>query len=161
MRNKTYVSTTPQETFLEVAAVVRTGCSLRKAAGKYGINFRTLHRYCTEVKIDSHDCDKTSHSSEPGIELAFIEFEGKRNNHYTGRGHTRWDRWLIKSFPMSIFAGMVPETVCAEMLSWTCLTNLVGEVVHKKLSCGKPCSNGFRNGLRGIAFADLSFKPCR
>ncbi|GBO06943.1 hypothetical protein AVEN_148104-1 [Araneus ventricosus] len=31
-----------------------------------------------------------------------MEFEGKRTNHYTGRGFTAWDRWFIKSFPTSI-----------------------------------------------------------
>ncbi|GBM29419.1 hypothetical protein AVEN_131770-1 [Araneus ventricosus] len=31
------------------------------------------------------------------------------------------------------FAGMISETVCAEMLLWTC-SNLVGEIAHKKLS---------------------------
>ncbi|GBN57785.1 hypothetical protein AVEN_255983-1 [Araneus ventricosus] len=69
--------------------------------------------------FDARDCDKTSHSSEPGIELAFIDLEGKSNNHHTGRGYTRWNRWFMKSFPTTIFAGMVSETVCEEMLLWT------------------------------------------
>ncbi|GBO29967.1 hypothetical protein AVEN_174956-1 [Araneus ventricosus] len=80
------------------------------------------------------DCDKTSQSSDPGIELAFIELESKHNNNYTERGYTPWDMWFRKSFPAPNFAGMVFKTVCAAMLSWTCRTNLVGEVVHKKLS---------------------------
>ncbi|GBN13740.1 hypothetical protein AVEN_226961-1 [Araneus ventricosus] len=55
---------------------------------------------------------------------------------------------------------MVSETVGAEMLLRTCGTNLVGEVVHKKLSYvkGNSCGNGFRNGLRGNAFADSLWK---
>ncbi|GBL91732.1 hypothetical protein AVEN_71371-1 [Araneus ventricosus] len=44
-------STTPQETFLEAAGVVMTGCSLRTAAGKYEIYFMTLQRYSSEIKI--------------------------------------------------------------------------------------------------------------
>ncbi|GBN93355.1 hypothetical protein AVEN_200899-1, partial [Araneus ventricosus] len=44
------------------------------------------------------DCDKTSNSSNLGIEPAFIELEGRPvhrvigTNHYTGRGYTRGDR---------------------------------------------------------------------
>ncbi|GBN74245.1 hypothetical protein AVEN_63685-1 [Araneus ventricosus] len=59
------------------------------------------------------------------------------------------------------FAGMVSETVCAEMLSRTCRSNLVGEVVHKKAFLCKPCGNGFRNGLRGNAFAGSLWKVKR
>ncbi|GBN93684.1 hypothetical protein AVEN_110322-1 [Araneus ventricosus] len=55
------------------------------------------------------DCDKTSDSSEPGIEPAFTEFEGKLTNHYTGWGYTRWDRWFIKSSPTSILREWFPK----------------------------------------------------
>ncbi|GBM34428.1 hypothetical protein AVEN_226844-1 [Araneus ventricosus] len=34
-----------------------TGCSLRKAAGKCGINFMPLQRYCSEMKIASDGQD--------------------------------------------------------------------------------------------------------
>ncbi|GBN30830.1 hypothetical protein AVEN_193591-1 [Araneus ventricosus] len=37
----------------------------------------------------------------------------------------------------------------------------MGQVVHKKLSYVNFCRNGFRNGLSGNAFVDLSSKPCR
>ncbi|GBM88665.1 hypothetical protein AVEN_10501-1 [Araneus ventricosus] len=40
------------------------------------------------------DCDKTSHSSEPGTELAFVELESKRDSYYTRQGYTRWDRFF-------------------------------------------------------------------
>ncbi|GBM52947.1 hypothetical protein AVEN_111302-1 [Araneus ventricosus] len=65
---------------------------------------------------------------------SLLDLESKHNNHYTGRGYTRWDRWFIKKLIHLIFVGMVSETVCAEMLSRTCRSNLVGEVVLKKLS---------------------------
>ncbi|GBN54228.1 hypothetical protein AVEN_2717-1, partial [Araneus ventricosus] len=54
-------------------------------------------------------CDKISNSSEPGIGPAFIVLEGKRNNHYTGRGYPQWDRWFIKSFPTSILREWFPK----------------------------------------------------
>ncbi|GBM47398.1 hypothetical protein AVEN_257992-1 [Araneus ventricosus] len=47
--------TTPQETFL-----TSDDCySLRKAHGKYGINFMTLQRYCSKMKTDSDDPEST------------------------------------------------------------------------------------------------------
>ncbi|GBN93668.1 hypothetical protein AVEN_63281-1 [Araneus ventricosus] len=52
---------------------------------------------------------KISNDSEMGIEPAFIEVEGKRNNHYTGRGYIRWDKWFIKSFPTSILREWFPK----------------------------------------------------
>ncbi|GBM77014.1 hypothetical protein AVEN_15486-1 [Araneus ventricosus] len=50
-----------------------------------------------------------SNSSEPGIELAFLELEAKRNSHYTVRGYTRWDRWFIKSLSTSILLEWFPK----------------------------------------------------
>ncbi|GBN37950.1 hypothetical protein AVEN_166169-1 [Araneus ventricosus] len=61
---------------------------------------------------------QTSNSSKPGIEPAFLELESKHNNHCTGRGCTRWDRFIKKLICVN-FVGMVSETVCAEMLSRT------------------------------------------
>ncbi|GBL83812.1 hypothetical protein AVEN_132692-1 [Araneus ventricosus] len=60
---KTDGSTTPQETFLEAAAIVMTGCSLRNAAGKYGINFMAPQRYCSEMKIASDGSSGSSNKS--------------------------------------------------------------------------------------------------
>ncbi|GBN43183.1 hypothetical protein AVEN_168369-1 [Araneus ventricosus] len=48
---KTDGSTTPQETFLETAGVVITICSLRKAAGKYGMNSMTFRDTIVEFKL--------------------------------------------------------------------------------------------------------------
>ncbi|GBM39721.1 hypothetical protein AVEN_47525-1 [Araneus ventricosus] len=52
---------------------------------------------------------QTSNSTEPEIEHAFLELEGKRNNHYTGWGYTRWDRWFIKSLSTSILREWFPK----------------------------------------------------
>ncbi|GBM86024.1 hypothetical protein AVEN_120338-1 [Araneus ventricosus] len=52
---------------------------------------------------------QTSKSSEPVIEPAFIELEGKRNNHYNGRGYTQGDRWFIKGFPTLILREWFPK----------------------------------------------------
>ncbi|GBM46939.1 hypothetical protein AVEN_241168-1 [Araneus ventricosus] len=45
---------------------------------------------------------QTSNSSNPGIEPAILELEGKRSNHYTEQGCARWDRWFVKSLSTSI-----------------------------------------------------------
>ncbi|GBN41790.1 hypothetical protein AVEN_34839-1 [Araneus ventricosus] len=66
--------------------------------------------------VPSFQSRTPTNSSEPGIEPAFLELEAQRNNHCTGRGYTRWDRWFIKSLFTAISAGMAFETICAEML---------------------------------------------
>ncbi|GBM08172.1 hypothetical protein AVEN_84841-1 [Araneus ventricosus] len=58
---------------------------------------------------EAEDCDKTLNSFEPGIEPAFIELEGMRNNHCTGQRYTQWDRWFIKCFPTSILREWFPK----------------------------------------------------
>ncbi|GBM74654.1 hypothetical protein AVEN_220813-1, partial [Araneus ventricosus] len=55
------------------------------------------------------DCDKTTNSSEPGIEPALLELKGKRHNHHIGCGYRRWNRWFIKSSPTSILQEWFPK----------------------------------------------------
>ncbi|GBO22513.1 hypothetical protein AVEN_29474-1 [Araneus ventricosus] len=69
---------------------------LQSRTPKEGSNTPCSNRYVYDFVVD---CDKTTNSR---IEPAFIELEGKRTNHYTGRGYTRWDRWFVKSFLTSI-----------------------------------------------------------
>ncbi|GBO30448.1 hypothetical protein AVEN_124802-1 [Araneus ventricosus] len=71
----------------------------------YASSCRTSRLQQKKITHFFNDCDKTSHSPEPGIEFAFTHLEGKRDNHYTGRGCTRLDMWFIKSFPTALFAG--------------------------------------------------------
>ncbi|GBL92248.1 hypothetical protein AVEN_35805-1 [Araneus ventricosus] len=59
---------------------------------RYGDKSQRAKKACLkgfENLVVGKDCDKTSHPSESGIELEFLELEGERNNHTTGRGYTR------------------------------------------------------------------------
>ncbi|GBO42786.1 hypothetical protein AVEN_121877-1, partial [Araneus ventricosus] len=58
-------------------------------------------------------CDKTTNSSEPGIEPVFLELEGYRTGLHAMR------QVFHEKLSYVNFAGMVTETVCAEMLSRT------------------------------------------
>ncbi|GBN26561.1 hypothetical protein AVEN_210126-1 [Araneus ventricosus] len=58
------------------------------------------------------------------IEPAFIELEGKRNNHYTGRGYTRWDRWFMKSLSTSILRDWFPKRFARK-----CFSGLVAQAL--------------------------------
>ncbi|GBN90891.1 hypothetical protein AVEN_32809-1 [Araneus ventricosus] len=53
---------------------------------------------------------QTSNSSETGTEPVFLDLEGKRNNHPTGRDYTQGDRWFIKSLSTSILREWFPKS---------------------------------------------------
>ncbi|GBN77772.1 hypothetical protein AVEN_245163-1 [Araneus ventricosus] len=44
-----------------------------------------------------------------GDRTACLELLGERDNHYTGRGYTRLDRWFIKSLSKSILQEWFPK----------------------------------------------------
>ncbi|GBL90335.1 hypothetical protein AVEN_254670-1 [Araneus ventricosus] len=77
------------------------------------------YSYKEEPPFQSHT---PTSSSEPGIEPALLELESKRNNHYTGRRLHTMRQVVHKKLIYVNFAGMVSETVCAEMLSRTAYT---------------------------------------
>ncbi|GBN05562.1 hypothetical protein AVEN_124601-1 [Araneus ventricosus] len=77
------------------------------------------------TRVGPFDCDKTSNSSEPGIEPAFRD-------------------WMASALTT------IPDGATHD-----------GTGGSEKAFLSEFCGNGFRNGLRGNAITDLSFKPCQ
>ncbi|GBM25032.1 hypothetical protein AVEN_50367-1 [Araneus ventricosus] len=82
-------------------------CKLKLLSGKLvSCLFKGLLRALLRRKKEPLPPSK---ASEPGIEPAFPDLKGKRNNLYTERGYTRWDRWFTKSLSTSIFRDWFPK----------------------------------------------------